>query len=259
MREIEAYEFYRRIGLDSRLTAINKKLDKKMFYDFADINKKEKTAITKNIERMELTYLLTPTTINIQAFINEDYHFEGIMFVTISLKEGTTEKDIKVLEEVVHGALPHPVVLTFSFQSKILISTGMKRLSKVNKSNVVLETIHHTDWITDASEEPIVSDFLQSLQLINLNFSNFYEFYKDIDRAVEAFENTNTIGTFKIIKEDEQREAQQSLIHQIHEIEQSITRLKTSIKKETQFNKKVELNIKVQKLIKELEQIKEQL
>lgn len=259
MREIEAYEFYRRIGLDSRLTAINKKLDKKMFYDFADINKKEKTAITKNIERMELTYLLTPTTINIQAFINEDYHFEGIMFVTVSLKEGTTEKDIKVLEEVIHGALPHPVVLTFSFQSKILISTGMKRLSKVNKSTVVLETIHRTDWIVDVRGEPVVSDFLQSIQLFNLNFSNFYEFYKDIDMAVEAFENTNTIGTFKIIKEDEQREAQQSLIHQIHEIEQSITRLKTSIKKETQFNKKVELNIKVQKLIKELEQIKEQL
>lgn len=259
MREIEAYEFYTEIGLDSRLTALNKKLDKKMFYDFADINKKEKTAITKNIERMELTYLLTPTTINIQAFINEEYHFEGVMFVTVSLKEGAAEKDIKVLEEVIHGALPHPVVLTFSFQNKILLSTCMKRLSKVNKSNVVLETMHRTDWITDVSDNPIVSAFLQSLQLLNLNFSNFYEFYKDIDMAVEAFENTNTIGIFKIIKEDVQREAQQALIQQIHEMEQSITRFKTAIKKETQFNKKVEINITVQKLIKELEQIKKQL
>ncbi|WP_396234625.1 MULTISPECIES: DUF4391 domain-containing protein [Bacillaceae] len=77
--------------------------------------------------------------------------------------------------------------------------------------------------------------------------------------AVEAFENTKTIGTFKIIKDAKQRKAQQALIQQIQEIEQTITRLKTAIKKESQFNKKVELNINVQQLIKELEQIKKQL
>jgi hypothetical protein len=229
-----------------------------MFYDFADINKKEKTAITKYIERMELTYLLTPTTINIQAFINEEYHYEGVMFVTAHLKEGTTEKDIKVLEEVIHEALPHPVVITFSLQNKILLSTCMKRLNKVNKSNVVLETIHQTNWIDGEMSNSVATAFLQSLQLIDLSFINFYEFYKDIDMAVEAFQNTNTTGTFKIIKEDEEREEQQSLIRQIQEMEQSIERIKAAIKKETQFNKKVELNIKVQQLTQEMEKLKKQ-
>lgn len=229
-----------------------------MFYDFADINKKEKTAITKYIERMELTYLLTSTTINIQAFITEEYHYEGVMFVTVNLKDGTQEKDIKVLEEVIHGTLPHPVVITFSIQNKVLISTCMKRLNKVNKASVVLGTIHQTNWIEEISDS-VITVFLQSLQLNHLRFNNFYEFYKDIDIVVEAFQNTNTIGVFKIIKEDGERKEQQSLIHQIQEKEQSITKLKGAIKKETQFNKKVELNIKTQHLTKEMENLKSNL
>lgn len=227
-----------------------------MFYDFADMNKKEKTTITKFIERMELTYLLTPSTINIQTFINEEFHYEGVMFVTANLKDGTQWKDIKVLEEVIHGALPHPVGIIFSIQDKILISTCMKRLNKVNKTNVVLGTIHQTNWIAEEICEPVVTDFLHSLQLTNLNFINFYEFYKDIDLAVEAFQNTNTIGAFKITKEDEEREEQQLLIHQIQKIDQLITRIKADIKKETQFNKKVELNIQVQHLTKDIEKLK---
>lgn len=227
-----------------------------MFYDFADINKREKTAITKYIERMELSYLLTPTTINIQAFINEEYHYEGIMFVTAKLKDGTTDKDIQVLEEVIHGAFPHPVVVTFSLQDKLLVSTCMKRLNKVNKTNIVLGTIHQTNWVDEEKSEPVMTDFLQSLQLTNLNFANFYEFYKDIDVAVEAYQNANTVGVFNIIKSEEERKEQQSLIHQIKEMEQSIIRLKAAIKKETQFNNKVELNIKVQQLTKDMEKLK---
>ncbi len=65
------------MGLESRLTPLNKKLDKKMFYDFADIKQKEKNVISKFVERLELSYLLTPSTINIQPMINEEYHYEG--------------------------------------------------------------------------------------------------------------------------------------------------------------------------------------
>lgn len=229
-----------------------------MFYDYADINKKGKMAITKYIERMELSYILTPTTINIQAFINEEYHYEGVMFVTVNFRDGTTDKDIRVLEEVIHGALPHPVVITFSLQDKLLLSTCMKRLNKVNKTNIVLGTIHQTNWLDKENSKPVVTNFFQSLELTNLNFSNFYEFYKDIDVAVEAYQNVNTVGVFNIIKSDEERKEQQALIYQIHEIEQSIARLKVSIKKETQFNKKVEMNIQIQQLKTDLDNLKSQ-
>lgn len=244
------------IGLEDRLPAVKKKLDKKMFYDYADLNKKEKNVLKKNVERIELSYLLTPSTINIQPFINDEYHFEGVMFVTIRFRGDVTDTYVQLLEEVIHGALPNPVVITSIFNNEICVSTCMKRLNKVNRNHVVLETIHRTSWFNDDENNPIVKDFMQNMELPKLSFTNFFDFYKDIDLAVEAFQVAEVIGTYRIIKDDKAREEHERVIKKIQEIEQNINKLRTVIKKESQFNKKVELNMKFQQLKKELDTVK---
>ncbi|TCS84502.1 DUF4391 domain-containing protein [Tepidibacillus fermentans] len=257
---MSASTFYRQIGLESKLPSLNKKLDKKNFYDYVDLNRKEKDVITKAIERMELTFLLTPSTINIQPFINEEFHYEGIMFITIQLRETATDKQISVIDEVIHGTLPNPTINVFQMNNNdILISTCMKRLNKVNRSSVVLGEIHHTTWINLDYQTQIVKDFIQSVHLTKINFANFYEFYKDIDIAVQAFQNANIIGNFQIVKDEQQRLQKQLLIQQISVCETEISKLKTAIKKETQFNKKVEFNVKIYQLQKKIAELKQQL
>ncbi|MFD1349055.1 DUF4391 domain-containing protein [Oceanobacillus caeni] len=252
---MDAFQFYERIELKGRLPAVKKKLDKKMFYDYSDVNKKEKNVITKYVERIELSFLLTPSTINIQALINEKYHYEGVMFVTVQLRDEVADKHVRVLEEVIHGALPNPIVITFAFKDEICVSSCMKRLHKVNKNNVVLETIHRTNWFSENDSTSVVDNFLHSLLLSNLSFTTFFDFYKEIDLAVKAYQDSKIIGAYKVLKDDKERQQQEAIIYQIKDIEQEIITLKAAIKKETQFNKKVELNMKVQQLKKELENI----
>lgn len=253
---MEAQAFYERIGLVERLPALNKKLDKKMFYDFADINRKEKNIIKKYVDRMELTFLLIPSTINIQAFINEEYHYEGVQYVTVRLRNNVTDKQIQVLEEVIHGALPNPVVLIFSLQDELMVSTCLKRLNKVNKSQVVLDEIHHTGWFQNDDSNNITAEFLKSIRISNLSFFNFYKYYKEIDIAVKAYQDAGIVGSFEVIKEDEERQRRDELIKKVEDLEQEKNRLMKVIKRESQFNKKVELNMKVQQLNKEMERIK---
>ena len=75
-RSLDAFRFFEQIGLKDRLPAVKKKLDKKMFYDYADVNKRKKCDY-KICGEDGTFFLLTPSTINIQAFINEKYHYEG--------------------------------------------------------------------------------------------------------------------------------------------------------------------------------------
>lgn len=254
---LDAFDFYERIGLAERVPAVKKKLDKKMFYDYADLNKKEKNVIMKNVERMELSYLLTPSTINIQAFINDEYHIEGVMFVTVQLRGTVTDKHVQLLEEVIHGTLPNPVVLTFMFNNELCVSSCVKRLNKVNKNNVVLQTIHRTGWFHDKKEDnPVEKNFLNSMELSKLSFANFFDFYRDIDLAVKAFQDAEIIGTYRVVKDEEERIQHDTIVKKVQEIEDEIKKLSNAIKKESQFNKKVEMNMKVQQLKKELETIK---
>ncbi|MFX0558839.1 DUF4391 domain-containing protein [Tepidibacillus infernus] len=257
---MSASTFYRQIGLESKLPSLNKKLDKKNFYDYVDLNRKEKDVITKAIERMELTFLLTPSTINIQPFINEEFHYEGIMFITIQLRETATDKQISVIDEVIHGALPNPTINVFQkTNSDILISTVIKRLNKINRSNIVLTEIHRTPWINVDNPTQTAREFIHSLDLIKLNFLNFYEFYKDIDRVVEAFQNTTITGKFHIVEDEQQRQQNLVLIQKLKEVEMEISKLKVAMKKETQFNKKVEMNIEIHKLQEKIAELKQQL
>lgn len=249
--------FYREIGLEQKLPSLNKKLDKKIFYDYAELNKKEKDVITKYIDRMELTYLLTPSTINIHPFICDEFHYEGVMYITVRMREETTEKQVAVIEEVIHGALPNPVIIVFQLDDEILVSTCMKRLNKVNQRSVVLNEIHRTAWISiHQLEQSTIHDFIQSIHLTKINFSNFYEFYKEIDLAVQAYQQMDIVGSFQVVKNDKKREAWQLIIGEIHETEQEMVKLKKTMKKETQFNKKVEYNVKIQQLAKKVAELK---
>lgn len=145
MKKLVASILYKKIGLDGRLQPLNKKLDKKMFYDYTGLNKKEQQLIKKSVERIELTYLLTASTINIQPLINEEYHYENVMFVTVCLREEVTDKEVKILEEFIHGIIPHPVILVILLKSKIRISSCIKRLNRANKNSVVLGKINNTN------------------------------------------------------------------------------------------------------------------
>lgn len=251
-----ATQFYELIGLAERLPNNKKILSKKMFYDYTEIDRKEKKAVQNYVKRIELSYLLTESTINIQTFIDSEYYYEGVMFITVQLKEEVEDKHVSLLSEAIHSTIPNPVVITFSFEDKIQVSSCMKRLNKVDKEKIVLERIHYTDWFRVTRKVDITSKFLEELQIENLSFTTFYNFYQEIDLAIKAYQDAHILGTYRVVKNEEDRAKQEAIVVEMNRIENEINGLKRAIKKESQFNKKVELNLSVQKLKKQLDNLK---
>ncbi|MCZ0754196.1 DUF4391 domain-containing protein [Anoxybacillus sp. J5B_2022] len=247
--------FYQMIGLDSHVRPLHKKLDKKTFYDFADLNKKEKDYITKYVERIEVTYVLTPSNMNIQPFINEEYHYEGVMFITIRLREEAKDTHVSTISEVIQGALPNPVVIMFTKKENIQVHTCIKRRNKVDRSQAVLEQQAYTPWFQLDERNETVQQFIRSVHMKNVSFAHFFQFYQDIHLAVQAFQHTNVVGTFYIVT----NEQSQQLIAQIKQLETEIAAWKANLKKETQFNRKVEMNMNIHKLTTQIEQLKQRL
>ncbi|AXM87806.1 DUF4391 domain-containing protein [Anoxybacillus ayderensis] len=247
--------FYQVIGLDSRVHPLRKKLDKKMFYDFADLNRKEKDYITKYVERIELTYVLTPSNMNIQPFINDEYHYEGVMFISIRLREEIKDFHVSTIGEIIQGALPNPVVIVFEKQGNIQMGTCIKRRNKVDRSQTVLEQQAYTPWFQLDETNETIRQFIASVHMQNVSFAHFFQFYQDIHRAVQAFQHINAVGTFYIAT----NEQSQQLIAQIKQLETEIAAWKVKLKKETQFNRKVEMNMKIHELTTQIEQLKQRL
>lgn len=246
---------YNSMGLDKYVQPLNKKLDKKMFYDQADLNKKEKNLLQKQVEKIELSYLLVPSTINIQPYISEDYRYEGVMFITIHVRSGVKEHHIKGLSHILHTVLPHPAVLVFAIQDDVRLVTAQKRLNKVDQSKVVVEESHDSGWFSLASNQEVISPFLEAIHLSRLSFNNFFEFYQGIHKAIEALRFALITGQFIIIDNDTQRQ----LLNKLAAIQADIERYKHLIKKESQFNRRVEYNITIHRLSEELITLKREL
>lgn len=62
------------LGLD-KLKYLGRRLDKKMFYDNGDLSKDDKKVFVDYIDKLEMSYLINSSILNIQPFINEDYYY----------------------------------------------------------------------------------------------------------------------------------------------------------------------------------------
>jgi hypothetical protein len=245
------------MGLIEKIDPLYKKLEKKMFFEHGGLKKKEKDYLTKYVQRMEITFLLNSSTINIQPFVNKDYRYEGIMFITVDLKEECKDQHIPALAHVIQRTIPNPTLLLFAHHKSVKFNSCMKRVNKADSRKVVLSPSHFTPWLEKEELGSAQQDFLDKIHLSKVSFQNFYEFYKDINLAVEALSNTEITGTFIIEKDDEKREKQKEQIQKVKDLEERVAKLSKAIKKELQFNKKAEMNQSIHQLKKQIQTLKE--
>ena len=74
------------LGLD-KVKYLGRKLDKKMFYDNGDLSKEDKKIFIEYIDKIEMSYILNSSTLNIAPFINNEYYYEAIVYLNVKLKQ----------------------------------------------------------------------------------------------------------------------------------------------------------------------------
>ena len=85
------------LGLD-KVKYLGRKLDKKMFYDKGDLSKEDKRNFIDYIDRIEMSYVLNSSTINIDPFVNDEYYYEAIVYLKVKLKQKDKIDKINLLD-----------------------------------------------------------------------------------------------------------------------------------------------------------------
>lgn len=247
--------FYELIGLTNRLTPLNRKIDKKMFFNQMNFATKEKQQITTWIDRVVMAYILAPQNINIHPYVDEEKKYENMSFIDISLKKELTIKQVQGLAEMLHEALPNPTVLCFEYNGKLLLCTALKRINKNNIQKGVVEELLLSSWLNLEDMNDPTEQFMKKIHFSSVSFITFYELYIDFHYGLQLLEVAEKNGEF-IPYEKAELKAVQTLIKKISGLEGEIEHYRRLMKKESQFNKKVEYNVKIQALRKERETLK---
>jgi hypothetical protein len=218
---------------------IDKKIFKKAIYENAGLVKKQIEVIKNEISDIRWLYVLKPGTINIPVLKNEDFDYEEIQIIGVSLKD---DKKKDTVAGIIQKCIPYPVILLIEHDDNLAVSVASKRINKGDSAKSVIDEEYLAGWISSEAGHL----FIESLKPEKLSFKNLYEFYEDvIDRAKlflvceykEAFAYENKKATARLF----------SAYQKVKELEESKRQLQRQIKKETDFAKKVKMNVDIKK------------
>jgi len=226
---------------------LGKRVFKKLFHENAKLGVTDKKALQEDIDTITWQFTLKPNTIAIQPYEDDQREYHEIAVLQVDLK---TLKRTGRIVEIIHRAIPYPLVVIFVFGTTFAISLAHKRFSQAEAGAIVAEEFITTDWIDLAAPTPVQQAFLNNLAITNLPQTHFFSLYSALMERLIALDCARLIGEYRIESAAKRREARRKRLARCHELEVQIAEQKAAIKAETQFNRQVELNTKM----KELEQ-----
>ena len=226
---------------------LGKRVFKKMFYEHAALGVTDKKALAEDIDTVTWQYTLKPSTIPILPYVDEECDYPEIAVLQVDMK---SERRVGRITEIVHRAIPYPLMVILVYGTTCLISVAHKRLSLAERGAIVVAEFHSTGWIDLAGPTEIERLFLDSLRFGEMPHTNYLAFYSGLVDRVLALKTARLTGKFTIDSTDGRRVR----LATCHMLTEEIRQLRVAVRNESAFNRQVELNTKIKDLERALQE-----
>lgn len=222
---------------------VGKKVHKKLFYDNTKLVSADKKAFQEHLDVVTWIYALKQDNTSFKAYVDSEREYPEISVLLVSLKQtGSAERIINLI----HRAIPYPLLLICSHQHSVMFSIAPKRFSLAEKGAIIVEEVLNSGWINFESISSNELPFIRSLAIDTKLYLSFLDLYKGWEASFIALACSEHTGKL-LIKHNSTIERKE-LLERCLSLQAEITCLRSSIKKETQMNKKVDLNTRINDL-----------
>lgn len=206
-------------------TTLNKNIPKSAFDQVT--NTKQKRQFTDIISKIRWANKLSPHTINLSGKdINEIQIFE------VQLKK---KEQVFDLLNVIDKSIPYHIIFILKYGEEVLFSASQKHPHPANEGVAVIDWNFKSGWVNE-KKNPFQLVLRKSLDFI------FQDFCHQLSGR-----GSNSDSDLTTLIEKERK---------LKELESSISKLQSAIKRTKQFNLKVEMNLKLQNLMKEVNEVR---
>ncbi len=226
---------------------IDKRVPKKTLIEQGTFAPGDKRKVQDGVEELIWVAALKPSNIAVKEYSDGVREYLEIAVLSANF---TPEAGAPRLVELIHRAIPYPVVLIAGKGKAVHVSLAHKRLSQGEAGKVVLDGDISAVVIDGAglSEE----DFLKSLAVTAQPSGNLFELYKGWMGKLVDFKAGQLTGEFVVTKEGSKRS---DALLEYEKICERLKELRAKAGKEKQMNRRVEINLEIQRLDVRLKQI----
>ncbi len=231
---------------------LGKRVPKKQFLESGELVASDKKLFRENVKNVYWEYTLKSSTCLVLPYRDNEREYLEVAVLQVEM---ITQKGHKRIAEIIHRAIPYPLMLGFYTESgDIALSIAPKRFSQAEQGAFVAERFYTTSWMNSESFKTQEAAFVASLEWNSMPLQTYGTVYNAWADRFIAHECSVFTGAFTIGKAGERLEQ----LTRCREIELKISELRGQIKK-VAFNRQVELNIQIKKFEQELKQLAESL
>jgi len=224
---------------------VDQRVPKKLFIEQGAPTTADKRQIQDGIEEIVWVAALKPTNIGVSIFRDEVREYLEIAVLTATLRAAAKPTR---LTELIHRAIPYPVLLVAAHRDTISFSLAHKRWSQGEKGKVVIEDVRRTAPFQPDVPTVEESSFLASLVLSGLPRRDLFTLYQGWLDRVAALEAAQITGSFAAPDSADRASALRDGLDTHTRLQRDLATLRAQAEKEKQINRRVELNLEIKRL-----------
>ena len=224
---------------------VDRRVPKKLLLEHGAPTAADKRYINEGIEEIRWLAALKPDTIGVPAFRNAECEYVEIALIALTLRPGA--KGTRLIE-LLHRAIPYPVLLLTDMPEASSLSVAHKRWALNEGDKMVLDgEVIAADW-KDGQECAWHARFLEALALERqprTSLRTLYQGWLDLLTAALAARRTDV---FAVADSSAQSETRREALRTCDLLDVEIDRVRAAAAKEKQMPRLVNLNAELKKL-----------
>jgi hypothetical protein len=227
---------------------LDRRVPKKLLLEQGAPTAADKRQVQDGIEEITWVAALKPINIGVPAFRDAVREYLEIAVLTVALR--STAKPPRLIE-LIHRAIPYPLVLVTGHRDTINLSLAHKRWSQGEAGKVVIEDVRQVQLQPDtpSAEE---AAFLASIAVSRLPARDLFALYEGLLQRMAGLEAARITGAFAPPESAERASALREGLGAHARLQRDLAILRARAEKEKQLNRRVELNLEIKRLEVEL-------
>ena len=250
------------------------RIPKKLLLENGAFTAADKRLITEAIEEIQWVAALKPNTIGVPDYRDTLREYLEIAVLAVTVRGVVKPASHSRLAELVHRAVPYPVLLLLIKGQSLTLSLAHKRWAQNEADKVVLDgslisvtvsaslsevnaaDASHPDPAEAAQTE---SAFIQSLSVTRQPQATLHALYQGWVDCVQALLAARLTGSYQTPTTPEQAAARRQALADCERLEAEVSRLRAPAATEKQMARQVELNLTLKRVQAELAAARRQL
>ena len=227
------------------ISRVDQRVPKKMLLENGAPTVADKRVINDGIEELVWMAALKPTTIGVPEYRDDTREYLEIAVLRLVLRDAAKAAR---LTELVHRAVPYPLLLLTEMGDQPGISAAHKRWSQGEAGKTVLEgDIIVINWDAESDKEHWPA-FSHALALEAQPHGTLHSLYQGWVDTLLALQAARATGGFAVAGNAEQAAARREALQACARLDAETARLRAAAARETQIARRVELNLELKRV-----------